>query len=96
MTDRKKRRMRVVNALLCLSLTPLPVWADDSDSEVKTSESLSTKAPSQALLEFLADFSGTDDLTFNVILYHGLEDYEKQQAEPQAEADSTPQGSKEP
>lgn len=95
MMEIKKRYTRIFNALVWLSLMPLPALADSGNNE-NNSDAVSTEAPSQALLEFLADFSGTDDLTFNVILYHGLEDYEKQQAESQDETESKPQGSEEP
>ena len=45
-------------------------------------------APSPELLEFLAEFGHLDEQTFELIVFHGLDDADKQQAEP-AQSGST-------
>jgi len=38
-------------------------------------------APSSELLEFLAEFGELDEQTFELIVFHGLDDYQKENAQ---------------
>ncbi|WP_317931024.1 hypothetical protein [Halioxenophilus sp. WMMB6] len=69
--------MRPVKFLLLFLL----VWpsrhllASENENNV-----LVEKPPPASLLEMLADFGDVDDETFELIVFHGLDDYQKQQA----------------
>ena len=60
--------------ILCLVAMPLPVHAEERTVLDTTGASRQEQAPDEELLEFLAEFGATDEETFEVIMYHGVED----------------------
>ena len=60
--------------MLCLVAMPLPVPAEERTVLDTTGASSREQAPDEELLEFLAEFGATDEETFEVIMYHGVED----------------------
>jgi len=56
--------------------TTLPVFAQETDNKGHAEP-----YPSAELLEFLADFGGLDEQTYNLIEYHALQDSTRIQAE---------------
>jgi len=71
---RKRSSGKFLYWMLCLVAMPLPVPAEERTVLDTTDASSREQAPDEELLEFLAEFGATDEETFEVIMYHGVED----------------------
>lgn len=80
--------MKVNTALniILLSAFHISAWAqtqNDGDLNDKGLDHVNVASPPMEMLEFLATYGELDDETFEMIVYHGLDDAQKQQDDQQ-------------
>ena len=89
MDEAKYQKMiQIIAYIVCGLAISMPASTQEDGFSIVEKDVEQSEIPEAELLEFLAEFAGIDDETFELVVYHGVEDAEESADEKEEGADN--------